>query len=35
MMLIVIMAVMGHFSSNEAGFICFPEVGFKNGGIVI
>lgn len=33
--LIVIMAVMGHFSSDDAGFICFPEGRFKNGGKVI
>lgn len=33
--LIVIMAVMGHFSSDEAGFICFPEGRFKNVGKVI
>lgn len=30
-----IVALMGHFSSGEAGFICFPEGRFKNGGKVI
>lgn len=26
---------MGHFSSNEASLICFPEGRFENGGKVI
>lgn len=28
-MILVIMAVMSHFSFYEAGFICFPEGGLK------
>lgn len=34
-MMLIVMTVMGHFSSDEAGFICFPEGRFKNGRKVI